>query len=138
MPYSYSPFSGLTHFSPALHPKNLSEYEIADVERELSVARENRKAANGGFAIEAVGGVIPVYWHVINSGTAVSQGNISDAQIASQISVLNAAYSGTGWRPRESSVDKAILARAIGSQLGGLEQSPNVRPVGTNRYRWIR
>jgi hypothetical protein len=90
--------------------KNLSEYEIADVERELNVARENRKAANGGFAVEAVGGVIPVYWHVIRSGTAVSQGNITDAQIASQISVLNAAYAGTGWSFNLVSTDRTTNA----------------------------
>jgi len=39
--------------------------------------------------------VVPVYWHVIRSGTAVSQGNISDASIASQIDVLNKANNGS-------------------------------------------
>ena len=39
--------------------------------------------------------VVPVYWHVIRSGTATSQGNITDAQIASQIQVLNQAYNGS-------------------------------------------
>ena len=77
--------------------KNLSEYELADVERELAVAKENRKSANGGFAIEATGGTITVYWHVINNGTSLSQGNIPDSQIIAQINVLNAAFAGTGW-----------------------------------------
>jgi hypothetical protein len=35
---------------------------------------------------------IKVYWHVIQSGSAVSQGNITDAQIASQMEVLNTAF----------------------------------------------
>ncbi len=39
--------------------------------------------------------VVPVYWHVIRSGTAVSQGNITDAAIASQIDVLNKANNGS-------------------------------------------
>lgn len=39
-------------------------------------------------------GVINVYWHVINNGSSVSQGNISDAQIQNQIAVLNQANSG--------------------------------------------
>lgn len=45
----------------------------------------------------ATGGVIPVYWHVIRSGTGIANGDIPDSQIAAQISVLNAAYAGTGW-----------------------------------------
>ncbi len=36
--------------------------------------------------------VIPVYFHVLSSGTAVSQGNIPDSWITAQINVLNAAY----------------------------------------------
>jgi hypothetical protein len=75
----------------------LSEYEVEEIEREVEVARINREAANGGFRVDATGGVIPVYWHVIRSGTGTNQGNISDSQITQQINVLNAAYAGTGW-----------------------------------------
>ena len=71
--------------------KNLSEYELADVERELAVAKENRKSANGGFAIEATGGTIPVYWHVINNGSGIENGDIPASQITAQMNVLNAA-----------------------------------------------
>jgi hypothetical protein len=38
-----------------------------------------------------------VYWHVINNGTSLSQGNIPDSQITSQMNVLNAAYAAYGW-----------------------------------------
>jgi hypothetical protein len=41
--------------------------------------------------------VISVYFHVINNGPLVANGNIPDSQIASQINVLNAAYASTGW-----------------------------------------
>jgi hypothetical protein len=41
--------------------------------------------------------VIPVRWHVVRSGTAVSQGNIPDSMILDQIDVLNDAYAGTGF-----------------------------------------
>ena len=75
----------------------LSEIEIADIERQVEVFRTNQKAANGGFESNVTGGTIPVYWHVIRSGTGTNQGNITDAQIAQQIQVLNAAYAGTGW-----------------------------------------
>ena len=40
---------------------------------------------------------IPVRWHVIRSGSSVSQGNIPDSWINAQIQVLNQAYSGTGF-----------------------------------------
>ncbi|KAG2014936.1 metalloprotease [Coprinopsis cinerea AmutBmut pab1-1] len=36
--------------------------------------------------------VINVYWHIIRSGTAVSQGNIPASQITNQINVLNSAF----------------------------------------------
>ena len=76
----------------------LSDAEIEDIDRAVETSKSNRKAANGGFDLNATGGTIPVYWHVIRSGTAASQGNISDSQIASQISVLNGAYASTGWQ----------------------------------------
>ena len=41
--------------------------------------------------------VIDVYFHVVNRGEGVENGDIPDEQIASQIDVLNAAFAGTGW-----------------------------------------
>ncbi len=61
-----------------------------DVEHYLAL-HKNDTIAN------ATGGVINVYFHVINNGTSASAGNISDQMIGSQISVLNSAYSETGW-----------------------------------------
>ncbi len=75
----------------------LSEAQIAEIERQVAVFRENQKAANGGYDLDVTGGTIPVYWHVIRSGTAASQGNIPDSQITAQINVLNAAYASWGW-----------------------------------------
>ena len=50
-------------------------------------------AEDGGRA--AAGSItIPVYWHVVNKGSGYSNGDLTDAQIQSQISVLNAAYAG--------------------------------------------
>lgn len=43
------------------------------------------------------GGTIPVYFHVINKGSGVSNGDITDTAISDQINVLNAAYASTGW-----------------------------------------
>jgi hypothetical protein len=42
-------------------------------------------------------GTINVYFHVINKGTGIANGDVPDSMITSQINVLNAAYAGTGW-----------------------------------------
>ncbi|GAB1525921.1 extracellular metalloprotease [Rhizoctonia solani] len=39
---------------------------------------------------------IPVYWHVIQAGSTLAQGNIPDSQITTSISALNSHYSGSG------------------------------------------
>ncbi|MCY7376863.1 MAG: zinc metalloprotease [Pyrinomonadaceae bacterium] len=43
------------------------------------------------------GGVINVYFHVINNGSGVSNGNITTQMINDQMSVLNSAYASWGW-----------------------------------------
>lgn len=90
--------------------RNLNDEELAEVERTVAISKENRKAANGGYALDVTGGAINVYWHVIRSGTATSQGNIPDSQIANQISVLNSAYAGTGWSFNLVSTDRTTNA----------------------------
>lgn len=50
----------------------------------------------GGPANLAAGSVtIPVYWHVINKGSGIANGDIPDSQIADQLAVLNNAYNGS-------------------------------------------
>jgi hypothetical protein len=47
-------------------------------------------------ALRAAGSVsIPTYFHVINKGTGIANGDIPQSQIDAQMSVLNAAYAGT-------------------------------------------
>ncbi|WP_257453474.1 zinc metalloprotease [Archangium lipolyticum] len=67
---------------------DLSPEEQTAVEMAMAGRVKSQARANGSVNIK-------VYWHVINNGTSASQGNITDAQIASQISVLNAAYRNT-------------------------------------------
>lgn len=43
------------------------------------------------------GGVINVYFHVINKGTGIANGDIPASMIDDQIEVLNSAFAGTGW-----------------------------------------
>ncbi len=54
-----------------------------------------RKSALGAFTKAATGGVINTYVHVIR--TSSGTGGPTQTQMNNQISVLNAAYAGTGW-----------------------------------------
>lgn len=68
------------------------------LERETIEAEVNQRMASvAAGSANVTGGAINVYFHVINSGSGASQGNVSDAQIADQMNVLNAAFLGTGW-----------------------------------------
>jgi hypothetical protein len=58
----------------------------------------------GGNAV--TGGTIDVYFHVINKGTGISNGDVPDSQINDQIRVLNAAFAATGWSFRLVSTDR--------------------------------
>lgn len=86
-----------------------SASRVAANERDFAAKLEER-LKSGVSTSNATGGTIPVYWHVIRSGTTAATGNISDAQIASQISVLNAAYAATGWQFSLVSTDRTTNA----------------------------
>ena len=87
-------------------PMNPTETERKAMEADFNF----RKSALGSFAAEATGGTIPVYWHVKNNGSSLSQGNIPDSQITAQINVLNAAYAGTGWQFSLARTDRTTNA----------------------------
>lgn len=77
----------------------LDDATKAQVDLEIAPALAQLGVSKPGVTRQAVtGGTIPVYWHVINNGTSLSQGNIPDSQITAQINVLNAAYASTGWQ----------------------------------------
>ncbi|NOK39720.1 zinc metalloprotease [Corallococcus exercitus] len=66
----------------------------ADEKLEIEAAIAGRVSAK-----RAVGSVnVPVYFHVIRQGTGISNGDIPDSQITSQMNVLNAAYANTPFR----------------------------------------
>ena len=72
--------------------ENLSDVEQARVENELAAFRADRKSASA----RANGSVIiPTYFHVINKGTGIANGDIPQTQIDAQMAVLNAAYANT-------------------------------------------
>ena len=46
---------------------------------------------------DATGGTISVYFHVINNGTGLANGDVTPQMITDQIQVLNSAYGPWGW-----------------------------------------
>lgn len=71
--------------------RNFAQDEVDEIEDQFRRDRAARQAAN---LVEATGGVIDVYFHVItDTGGA---GNVSGL-VAAQMNVLNAAYASTGW-----------------------------------------
>lgn len=73
-------------------------------------ARGKPGGGDGGASSCGGGGTINVYFHVINAGSTVAQGNIPDSQITDQINVLNLAYAGTGWSFALVSTDRTTNA----------------------------
>ena len=70
-----------------------SEVEIQDVNAHVA----KMKSLEPANATPVTGGVIDVYFHVVNKGTGIANGDITATMITSQMSVLNAAYASTGW-----------------------------------------
>jgi hypothetical protein len=64
---------------------------------ELAVRSWISRRQAQGLSVDATGStpiVVPVWVHVIRTGTQVSQGNVPDAWIAAQVQVLNDAWGG--------------------------------------------
>jgi hypothetical protein len=79
--------------------------QMMNVEREVAA-----HLGTLGHAPMAPGGPINVYWHVINNGSSLSQGNIPDSQITSQMNVLNAAYASSNVQFNLVSIDRTTNA----------------------------
>ncbi|HSI59901.1 MAG TPA: zinc metalloprotease, partial [Ideonella sp.] len=69
------------------------------------------KSARGVEPYRAVGSVtVPVWFHVINKGSGIANGDIPQSQIDDQIAVLNAAYASTPFRFTLVGVDRTTNA----------------------------
>ena len=90
-----------------------STIEPSDVEKariELDIAAHLEGSVAGVSRQALSGGTINVYWHVVNKGTGLSNGDISAQMINDQINVLNAAYASTGWNFNLVSTDRTTNA----------------------------
>ncbi len=72
-------------------------------------------------AASVTGGVINVYFHVVNKGTGASNGDISQTLINNQINVLNASYGGWGWQFNLISVDRTTNSTWFNGCYGSSE-----------------
>lgn len=76
--------------------KNVGPGQAAENYRKLLEDRET--ARQGGVTNDVTGGVINVYWHVVNKGEGIANGDIPIQMITDQIAVLNNAFGFTGWQ----------------------------------------
>ena len=83
------------HGKPRCSTRALDDTSRSRVEREL---KEHGDRTAGGSARSVAGGVVNVYFHVVNKGAGLSNGDVPDSQIAAQMSGINAAFGYSGWR----------------------------------------
>jgi len=70
----------------------LNPEQVAAMEADFAAKKVEVPEAD----FKALAATIPVYFHVIQSSTSLSGGNVPDSQIAAQINVMNTAYAGSG------------------------------------------
>jgi Pregnancy-associated plasma protein-A len=73
-------------------------------------ASVKRYMGGAGALASVAGGTINVYFHVINKGSGIANGDIPNSQITAQMNVLNAAWGGTGWSFQLVSTDRTTNA----------------------------
>ncbi|OJT19646.1 zinc metalloprotease [Archangium sp. Cb G35] len=93
---------------------DLTEAEKATVEQAISGRVKAAARANGSVNIK-------VYWHVINNGTGIANGDIPQTQIDSSIAVLNDAYRNTPFTFTLAGVDRTTNSTWYGCAGGGCE-----------------
>lgn len=97
--------------------RNVDEGEANEIEESNQKFKANRAAKSAGGAAKSPGDVpstdrsagsvtVPVYFHVVNIGSGIGNGDVPNHQINAQISVLNNAFSGTPFHFQLISVDR--------------------------------
>lgn len=81
---------------------------------------EREKAAMGLPRAVVTGGVINVYVHVIHDGVV---GNLTQAEVDDQMTVLNDAYATTGWSFVQAGIDWTVSANWADMTPGGADEA---------------
>jgi hypothetical protein len=100
---------------------DLTPQELAQVDEEI--ATYLRGGSSGVKRDALTGGVIKVYVHVVNKGTGISNGDVTQQMITDQLAVLNAAYASTGWSFSLASVDRTTNATWYANCYGSSESA---------------
>ncbi|HEX8441192.1 zinc metalloprotease, partial [Archangium sp.] len=94
--------------------QDLPEAEKLAVEQAFASHKSAQVRANGSVTVN-------VYWHVINNGTGIANGDIPQSQIDSSLSVLNAAYANTPFKFVLAGVDRTTNSTWYTCAGGGCE-----------------
>jgi hypothetical protein len=86
-------------------------------------ARFAARKQNGDFTAQVTGATIPVYFHVINKGTGISNGDVTSTMINDQMTVLNNAFGKWGYTFSLVSVDRTTNANWFNGCYGSYESA---------------
>ena len=103
----------------ATNARGCATQELSDAEK---TAVQQALAGSTRAQARAAGSVnVNVYWHVINNGTGLANGDIPQTQIDSSLSVLNAAYKNTPFKFTLAGVDRTTNRTWYTCSGGGCE-----------------
>ena len=94
--------------------------KIEAMETDFAVRQQELKDS---FTDNVSGGVINVYFHVINKGSGISNGDVSTQMINDQMSVLNSAFASWGWAFNLVSVDRTTNSTWYANCYGSSESA---------------
>lgn len=80
--------------------------------------RKDSKKFENAIHTYATGGVINVYFHIINNGSGIDNGDVPDQKIIDQVAVLNSAYLPSGFSFNLASIDRRTDASWYTMQPG--------------------
>jgi hypothetical protein len=95
---------------------HLGKLERLLVENELDVLRARRGFKSLDLRTAAPI-VVPIYFHVINKGPAVTDGNVGDAVLKEQVDVMNKAYAPVQVSFTLAGIDRTTDAKWMGSSM---------------------
>ncbi len=99
--------------------RHVDDFEMAKVDNEIQARRPGGGGGSGGSGGVVTGGIVPVYFHVVNQGSGADNGDVTDQMIIDQVAVLNTAYATTGWQFQLVAIDRTTNATWYNGCYGG-------------------